>query len=115
MRFLAWVLRVALFFAALGFAITNTEPVSLRFFGVDIVWRAPLVVFLLVFFVAGSALGLLGVLPSMFRQRREIGRLKREIKLTAKAAQPPIAPLPPDVAPVPPGPASPGAPPTLGV
>lgn len=115
MRFLAWVLRVALFFAALGFAITNTDPVVLRFFGLDVSWRAPLVVFLLIFFVAGAALGLLGVLPSLYRQRREIGRLKREIKLSAKTLQPPVAPMPPDVAPVSPGPQVPGTPPTLGV
>lgn len=85
MRVLAWIFRTILFLAALGFALTNTGVTELRFFGLDLVWRAPLVVFLLVFFVAGAALGLLGVVPTLFRQRREIGRLRREVRATARA------------------------------
>lgn len=80
MRLFSWVLRVVLFLAALGFALSNTVATELRFFGFDVNWRAPLVVFLLIFFAAGVALGLLGVVPTLFRQRREIGRLRREVR-----------------------------------
>jgi len=33
-RGLAWLLRVILFLALLGFALSNVEPVSLQFFGI---------------------------------------------------------------------------------
>ncbi|HPU50144.1 MAG TPA: LapA family protein [Burkholderiaceae bacterium] len=96
MRLIAWIIRVMLFLAALGFALSNTGITELRFFGVDVVWRAPLVIFLLAFFAAGTAMGLLGVVPMLFRQRREIGRLRREIKTTARPI-PAAQPAPPDV------------------
>ncbi len=97
MRVLAWIFRTILFLAALGFALTNTGVTELRFFGLDLVWRAPLVVFLLVFFVAGAALGLLGVVPTLFRQRREIGRLRRELRATARPPGNGTLPPSPDV------------------
>ncbi len=97
MRVVAWLFRAILFLVALGFALSNTGIIELRFFGVDAVWRAPLVVFLLAFFVAGAALGLLGVMPSLFRQRREVGRLRREIKHAAKTAASNAQLTPPDV------------------
>ncbi len=97
MRVVAWLFRALVFLVALGFALSNTGITELRFFGMDIVWRAPLVVFLLAFLVAGAALGLLGVVPSLFRQRREIGRLRREIKIAAKTAANNVQPPPPDV------------------
>lgn len=97
MRVVAWLFRAVLFLVALGFALSNTGVTELRFFGVDAVWRAPLVVFLLAFFVAGAALGLLAVVPSVFRQRREVSRLRREIRLTAKNAAANAQPTPPDV------------------
>ena len=86
MRVLAWAFRAVLFIVALGFALSNTGVTELRFFGIDLVWRAPLVIFLLVFFAAGVAMGLLGVVPTLYRQRRELGRLRRELKVSAKAA-----------------------------
>lgn len=99
MRLLSWLFRTLLFLAALGFALSNTRITELRFFGVDFVWSAPLVIFLLAFFGAGVVLGLLAVVPTLYRQRREIGRLRREARSSARngaaaaAAQVP----PPDV------------------
>ncbi|MCX7275360.1 MAG: LapA family protein [Burkholderiales bacterium] len=97
MRFIAWTIRVILFLAALGFALSNTGLTELRFFGVDVVWRAPLVIFLLVFFAAGTALGLLGVVPMLYRQRREIARLRREIRASARPSGTGQTAAPPDV------------------
>ena len=96
MRLFSWLLRTALFLAALGFALSNTRITELRFFGIDSVWSAPLVIFLLAFFAAGVVLGLLAVVPTLYRQRREIGRLRREAKATAKSPAGPAMP-PPDV------------------
>ena len=86
MRVISWLFRVFLFLCALGFALTNQDIATLRFFGIsDFEWRAPLVIFLLLFFAAGAVLGLVSVVPTLYRQRREMGRLKREIKLLSKA------------------------------
>ena len=94
MRVLAWLVRVELLLAALGFALSNTAITELRFFAVDLVGRAPLVVFMLGFFVAGVALGIAGVVPTLFRQRRELGRLRRELQGAARPVSAPAADLP---------------------
>jgi len=77
MRVLAWMLRIILFLALFLFALKNTDSVSLRLY-FDQVWQAPLILVLLVFFAAGAAMGVLATLATVFRQRREIGRLQRE-------------------------------------
>ncbi len=76
MTALTWAIRLIIFVALLVFATQNTEPVSLRFFAGQI-WQAPLVLVLLAFFVGGVILGALSLLGVIFRQRREIARLKR--------------------------------------
>lgn len=78
MRALAWALRFVLFLALFLFALKNTDSITLRLY-FDQVWQAPLVLVLLVFFAAGAALGVLATLATLFRQRREISRLKREL------------------------------------
>ena len=85
MRYLNWLLRAALFIVLLGFAVKNDQPVTLRyFFGYE--WQSSLVIVLLIFFVAGTAIGVLAMLASVLRQRREIARLKREIQVKNKLA-----------------------------
>jgi uncharacterized integral membrane protein len=94
MRYLLWIVKLALFAVALTFAIKNTDPVAVRYFmGQE--WRAPLIFVLLVFFCMGAALGLLAALMQIMRQRREISTLKRD--LAARAVVVPEPP-PPDVA-----------------
>ncbi|MFT3804936.1 MAG: LapA family protein [Burkholderiaceae bacterium] len=88
MRLISWIFRIFLFLVALGFAVTNTTATDLHFFGMETVWRAPLVIFLLLFFAAGTVMGLLAVFPMLFRYRREIGRLRKELKLNAQPATP---------------------------
>jgi lipopolysaccharide assembly protein A len=88
MRIITWIINGLLFILALGFAIKNTTPTELRFFFFtgDYVWNFPLVIYLLVFFVAGVVVGLLSVIPSYFRGRREIAKLRKDIKVSAKTA-----------------------------
>ncbi|TXL68270.1 LapA family protein [Zeimonas arvi] len=97
MRIVSWIFNFLLFLIALGFALSNTEPVDLRFLIGDLSWRAPLVIFLLVFFAAGVVIGLLAAVPAMFRQRREIARLGRELR-HATAPQSKTDQLPPEAA-----------------
>jgi putative membrane protein len=79
MRTLAWTLRIILFLALFLFALKNTDSISLRLY-FDQVWQAPLILVLLVFFAAGATMGVLATLATVFRQRREIARLRRELR-----------------------------------
>jgi len=78
MTFLTWAIRLIIFSFLVLFAIQNTEPVSLHLL-LDQAWEAPLVIVLLGFFAGGAMLGVLSVVGVIFRQRREISRLKREL------------------------------------
>lgn len=94
MRVLSWLLRAVLFVVALGFALSNTRITELRFFGFDFVWSAPLVVFLLIFFVSGLVVGLAAVVPTWYRQRREISRLRRQVETAGRTPGPIAQPVP---------------------
>jgi uncharacterized integral membrane protein len=87
---LSWTLRAVLFLALFLFAIKNTEMVTLRLW-FEQTWQAPLVLLLLAFMAGGALLGVLACLARMFGQRREIARLKRELRLRAqeRPAMPP--------------------------
>jgi uncharacterized integral membrane protein len=87
MRALAWTLRIILFLALFLLALKNTDSVNLRLY-FDQVWQAPLILVLLVFFAAGAAMGVVATLATVFRQRREIARLKRELR--SRPAQDPL-------------------------
>lgn len=86
MRYLVWPLRVMLFLLLLGFAVKNDQSIVLRyFFGYE--WHASLVVILLCFFSVGVLIGVLSMLGSMFRQRRELAALRRELQLKNKLSE----------------------------
>lgn len=92
MTALTWAIRLIIFAFLLVFAIQNTDPVNLHFF-FDQAWQAPLVIVLLAFFAGGAILGVLSVAGVLFRQRREISRLKRAATQTPSVAvveQPPV-------------------------
>lgn len=84
MRYFAWTIRLLLFGMLFGFALKNTDPVSIRFF-FDYVWSAPLVLVLLLFFAGGVIIGVFAVFLKIFRQRREILALKRELRARSRA------------------------------
>jgi uncharacterized integral membrane protein len=87
MRVLAWILRIVLFVALFLLALKNTDSVSLRLY-FDQVWQAPLILVLLVFFAAGAVMGVLATLATVFRQRREIARLQRELRSRSRDDSP---------------------------
>jgi uncharacterized integral membrane protein len=94
MRFLVWVAKGALFLALAGFALKNSEIVTLRYFlGQE--WRAPLSLVLLLFFAAGAVLGVLAALSVAYRQRRELNALRRAAasRAAARGARQPDAEL----------------------
>ncbi len=91
MRVLSWIFYILLFVLALAFALSNTEPVEVRFFAGQATWRAPLVVVLLSFLAAGVLLGLFACIPSFFRQRRAIAGLRKELKAVGRPVGTPAA------------------------
>jgi uncharacterized integral membrane protein len=92
MRVFTWGLRLLLFLFLFLFALKNTDLVRLNFFFGQ-AWEAPLVLVLLVSFVAGSLLGVLAMAGALFKARREISRLKKEIGRAQAAAVPDADPV----------------------
>lgn len=82
LRFIAPIIGLALFLAALGFAVKNSEPVTLHYY-LGMVWQAPLVVVLFVVFAMGAVAGVAASFSYLYRQRREILALKRELRSRA--------------------------------
>ena len=79
MRTLVWVVRIFIFLFLFGFAVKNTAPVSVQFF-LDTAWQAPLVIVMLAFFAGGVFFGAVSLLGTIFGLRRDVTRLRRELK-----------------------------------
>ncbi len=93
MRLLGWVAKAVLFLLLAGFALKNSELITLRYFlGQE--WSAPLSLVLLLFFVAGAVLGVVALLGLVNRQRREIGQLRQAAAEQASEARPSRQPDP---------------------
>jgi putative membrane protein len=63
---------------ALIFAFKNSEFVTLNLF-LGHTWQLPLNLLLLIFLVAGAILGVVAWLPRVFRDKREIQALRRQL------------------------------------
>jgi lipopolysaccharide assembly protein A len=87
-RIVTWTIRLIVLLVLIGFAAKNVAPVTLRFY-FDLAAQAPLVVWLFGFFAAGAFFGILAVLGTLLRQRREISLLRKR----ATASEPPAPPL----------------------
>jgi uncharacterized integral membrane protein len=85
MKIISTLVGIVLFVVFFGFALKNTQEVDLHLF-LNYELRGPLVLLLLAFFVAGAALGVLALTPSIVRQRREATRQKTTILTLQSAA-----------------------------
>ena len=83
MTILTWTIRIVLFLLLVALAAKNVEPVTLRFY-FDLDLQAPLVLVLLAAFALGALFGVLALVGTLLRQRRELSVLKK-----------PAAPAPP--------------------
>jgi uncharacterized integral membrane protein len=92
MRVVTWTIRFLVFVLLVAFGAKNVEPVTLRFY-FDLALETPLIVALFAFFAAGALFGMLALLGTLLRQRREIAALKRK----APAPGEPQAPLAPPI------------------
>lgn len=78
MKIIFRIVAVILFVLFFGFALKNTQEVALRYFlGYEM--RGPLVLLLLAFFCAGAALGILAIMPTLVRLRRELTGLRKHV------------------------------------
>ncbi|MEB0139560.1 MULTISPECIES: LapA family protein [unclassified Undibacterium] len=78
MKYVSRLFAVILFILFFGFALKNDGEVTLRyFFGYE--QKGPLVLMLLVFFVAGAVVGILAMVPIVFRHRRDVSRHKNTL------------------------------------
>ncbi len=71
MKYLAWLLKAAVFFTLFAFALNNQDAVAVHFFfGQQ--WQGPLVLVVLAAFVAGLALGVMFMVPRWWRSRKAV-------------------------------------------
>jgi uncharacterized integral membrane protein len=87
MRYLRWMGWLVVFVVLLGFAIKNTDPVSVHYF-LGWTWRAPLALVVFIFFVIGAAGGVLAGAAWLYRHRREVVQLRRELRQRQNAHGP---------------------------
>lgn len=92
-RLLAFFLFVVFF----GFALKNTDEVVLHLY-FNYQTKSPLILMLLAFLMVGAILGVLAMMTTVLRYRRELSRLKiamaqqqKEVEAAAQArSQPPL-------------------------
>ena len=64
-----WLLKAAIFFTLFAFALNNQSDVTLRFF-FGYQWTTPMAVVVLSAFALGWLIGVLGMVPRWWQQRR---------------------------------------------
>ena len=78
MRYLSLFLKIVLFILLLGFAVKNSDVVTLHyFFGYE--WQSSLALVILVTFAIGLMVGLLACSWRLLRSHRELRQLRRTI------------------------------------
>jgi uncharacterized integral membrane protein len=72
-RYLGLAAKLLVFLLVLGFALKNSHTVIFYSY-LGYVWQAPLIIMLGLAFVLGTLTGVLALLPTLFRLRRELAR-----------------------------------------
>ena len=79
--------KAAIFFTLFAFALNNQADVTVHFF-FGYQWTSPLVMVVLISFAGGLLLGILGMVPRWWQQRREAKRHATQAKAPAAQALP---------------------------
>lgn len=94
MRILVWLFRAAVFFVLFTFSLNNQHEVTVQWFFAH-EWNAPMAVVLLAAFAVGCAVGVVAMLPSMWRRQRGANRSAAPPPATtAVTSRPTTAPAP---------------------
>lgn len=75
-HYLGLAAKLLVFLLVLGFALKNSHTVTFYSY-LDYVWQAPLIVMLGLAFVLGALIGVLALLPNLFRLRRQLASKAR--------------------------------------
>lgn len=78
MKIVSRIFALILFVLFFGFALKNDQIVTLHYF-FGYAQSAPLVILLLAFLFIGTILGVLAMIPIVFRHRRDISNHKKTI------------------------------------
>ena len=89
MRIVTWTIRLVVFLLLVAFGAKNVEPVTLRFY-FDMALQTPLILALFGFFALGALFGVLSLLGTVLRQRRQIQILNKN-----RPVEPELPPVPP--------------------
>ena len=84
-RLLTWILVLLVLVAGLSFGVLNAGAVPLDYY-----WgraEVPLSLALAVAFALGVALGMLGCLSVVVRQRREVARLRKAVRVAEQEVE----------------------------
>jgi putative membrane protein len=92
MRALNWLWRGLLFLLLFAFALNNQHVVELKWF-LGYHWQAPMVFIVLGAFALGSVSGVLAMVPSWWRHRRE-ARNRQMLAPDLPVNKPPVATSP---------------------
>ncbi len=76
-RYLGLAAKLFVFLLVLGFALKNSHTVIFYSY-LGYIWQAPLIIMLGLAFVLGVLSGVLALLPTVFRLRRELARKQQE-------------------------------------
>jgi uncharacterized integral membrane protein len=76
MRTVFWIIKLALFFVALTFALKNTDLVTVHYY-LGVQWQTPLIFVILLVFCLGVIAGVFASLGHIVRLRREISRVRK--------------------------------------
>ena len=79
--------KAAIFFTLFAFALNNQADVTVHFF-FGYQWTSPLVMVVLISFAGGLLLGILGMVPRWWQQRREAKRHAAQAKAPSAQALP---------------------------
>jgi uncharacterized integral membrane protein len=85
MKILARICAILLFVVFFAFALKNTHEAPLYMLGYAL--HGPMILILLAFFIAGTSLGILAMIPSLLRTRRELSRQRSAIDDMRKQEQ----------------------------
>jgi uncharacterized integral membrane protein len=72
-HYLGLLAKLLLFLLVLGFALKNSHSVVFQSY-LGYVWQAPLIVMLGLAFVMGALTGVLALMPTLFRMRRDAAK-----------------------------------------
>ena len=98
---LQWTLKAAIFLMLFAFALNNQDDVQVHcLFGLQ--WRSPMVLVLRAFFAAGVVVGVLGMVPRWWRQRRLAQQAA--VQVAPNTATPTATKAPPSAPDIPYGP-----------